>query len=209
MLALSAAASIILGCLGALFQKRVKRLLAYSSINNAGYVLAGLSTGSLPGLQAALTYLLLYSVTLLILFGVLAGAPGSRAVTHVNELGRLRAHGGIAVLTASMLFSLAGIPPLTGFWTKFFVLSELISLQMYALGAVAAFASIVSSFYYVSLVRILYFEEPASAASDYVPSFPVFSVPLLAVPVVLYPISPDLVHSFFFDLSCSFLLGLY
>ena len=210
-LSFCAALSIVVGCLGALFQKRVKRLLAYSSINNAGYVLAAFSTGSFSGLQAGLAYLLLYLATLLVLFGFLSGARGSVALASVNELGLMRDSAGASVLVSGLLFSLAGIPPLTGFWTKFFVLSELVSLKMYMLATVAAFASVLSSYYYVSLVRILHFEEPSVRPFNKTYSAP-FSglwLPLLSAPVLVYPLFPDIVHTTTRDIALGVFLGVY
>ena len=160
---ISGSLSIIIGCFGALFQKKIKRLLAYSSINNMGYVLAGLSIGNVSGLQASITYITLYSLSLLLLFALLLNVKkrdNSYAITYIVDLKYLRAggHRFTPLLCAFTLFSFAGLPPLTGFWIKFFILNGLISCNLYFVAALAAFASVVSSFYYVSLVKILYFE---------------------------------------------------
>ena len=197
---------MIIGCLGALFQKRVKRLLAYSSINNVGYGLAGLSTASVSGLQASITYMCLYSLSVLLLFSLLLGPSGTKSVTYVSELRRLRPSGLSAVLTALVLFSMAGIPPLTGFWIKFFVLHELIAAKMYLLAVVGALGSVLSSFYYISLIKVLYFEEgDVSCDSTVRPGFPAPLMALLAATLFVYPLAPNTVSHFFGYVASGFL----
>lgn len=197
--------SILLGCLGALFQKRVKRLLAYSSINNVGYAIAGLSIGNVGGLQASVTYMFFYSVTLMLLFALFLGSPQTRPITYVTDLKRLRLTPYLAVLTALCLFSLAGIPPLSGFWIKFFVLSELVNAKLYVLAAIGAFGSIISSFYYVSLIKILYFESVDSSVEPLVVGPPTAYLMLLATGLFAYPLFPALVYKLSGIFAISFL----
>lgn len=192
LLELCSAMSIIIGCLGALFQKRIKRLLAYSSINNVGFALASLSTGNVSGVEAAITYMLFYSLSLLCLFILIIYCSGSREATYVSELTRLRAIPFGAVLGALTLFSLAGIPPLSGFWTKFFVLQELVSSGCYALAVIGVIGSLVGSFYYLSLIRAVYLESFKAAGSRPARvSTPVLV--LLLAPIIAYPIAPSIV----------------
>mmetsp|Transcript_35133 Transcript_35133/g.48911 ORF Transcript_35133/g.48911 Transcript_35133/m.48911 type:complete len:208 (-) Transcript_35133:1372-1995(-) len=203
---MSSGLSIVLGCLGALFQKRIKRLLAYSSINNVGYGLAGLSVASLSGLQASITYMCLYALSVLLLFSLILGPFGTRAVTYVSELRRLRPSGLSAVLSALVLFSMAGIPPLTGFWIKFFVLYELMAAKLYLLAIIGALGSVLSSFYYVSLIKVLYFEEGGGSCGPTVfPSFPSPLLSLLATSLFVYPLAPNTVSHFFGYVASGFL----
>jgi NADH-quinone oxidoreductase subunit N len=207
--------SIVIGCFGALFQKKIKRLLAYSSINNMGYVLAGLSIGNVGGLQASLTYLFFYSVSLLLLFALILNVKkkdGGFGITYVVDLKYLCANGSIftPILCAVTLFSFAGIPPLTGFWIKFYILSELIYCKFYIVAALAAFASVVSSFYYVGLVKIIFFEDDTP---NFISSHKEISQPMgighiaflciLSISLVVYMVAPGLVDSFFYSLALS------
>lgn len=198
--------SIIFGCLGALFQKKIKRLLAYSSINNVGYGLAGLSVASLSGLQASIAYMCLYTLSVLLLFSLILGPCGSRAITYVSELRRLRPSGLSAVLSSLVLFSMAGIPPLTGFWIKFFILYELMAAKLYLLAIIGALGSVLSSFYYVSLIKILYFEEgDVSHSSTVSPSLPIPLLGMLAASLFVYPLAPNEVSHFFGYVASGFL----
>ena len=194
LVATSAAASIAVGCLGALYQKRVKRLLAYSSINNVGYALAALSTASPAGLQAGVAYLLFYVFTLALLF-ILLNSPAGEGITYISDMKKLRAYRPYDLIATAVLFSLAGIPPLSGFWVKFFVLSELINTEFYVLAVVGALFSVVSSFYYVNLIKILYFEKSVIHA-DAVTLIDgrISIVFVLSVVLVVYPLFPQAVY---------------
>jgi NADH-quinone oxidoreductase subunit N len=201
--------SIVLGCFGALFQKNIKRLLAYSSINNMGYVLAGLSVGNLSGLQAASTYLVFYCFSLLLLFTLILNCKkeGSPCITYTTDLKNLRVGNMfVPLLFALTLFSFAGIPPLTGFWTKFFILNELVSSKLYGLATIAAFSSVLSSFYYVSLIKILYFEEANLdlSVSNNISFLQIIFVCALSFTLIIYMVAPGLVDSYFYSLALSF-----
>lgn len=106
---------IVVGCVGALFQKRVKRLLAYSSINNIGYILAGLSIGNISGVQASVTYMLFYMFGLLVFFCLLVEDNTQRPITYISDIKRLRKNPFLSFVMSFCLFSIAGIPPLSGF----------------------------------------------------------------------------------------------
>jgi NADH-quinone oxidoreductase subunit N len=201
--------SIVIGCFGALFQKKIKRLLAYSSINNVGYVLAGLSIGNLSGLQAASTYLVFYCFSLLLLFTLILNCKkeGDHNITYIVDLKNLRVGGMLTPLLCTLtLFSFAGIPPLTGFWIKFFILNELVASKLYVIATIAAFASVLSSFYYVSLIKILYFEEDnldMSVSNSMGPIQTLF-VCALAFTLIIYIIAPGIVDSYFYSLALTF-----
>jgi len=201
--------SIVIGCLGALFQKKIKRLLAYSSINNVGYVIAGLSIGNLSGLQAATTYLVFYCLSLLLLFALILNCKkeGGHGITYIVELKYLRVGGMFTPLLCTLaLFSFAGIPPLTGFWIKFFILNELVASKLYLLATIAAFASVLSSFYYVSLIKILYFEEesPDLSVSNSMSVAQTVFVCILASSLVIYILAPGVIDSYFYSLALNF-----
>ena len=183
--------SMLVGCLGALFQKRVKRILAYSSVSNAGFLLSALACGNFAGVETALVYLGFYCASLAVFLRLLD--VDSSPVTYVSDLSRLRNSESSAPLAALALFSMAGIPPLTGFWIKFFVLKELVSSSFYILATVAALTSVLSSFYYVGLVRAMYFETPAEAR-PYEDPFSDAGCIAAAVLFLVYPLAPDLIQ---------------
>lgn len=188
---LCAGSSMLVGCFGALFQKRVKRILAYSSVSNAGFILSALSCGSFSGASVALVYLGFYCASLAVFLRMLDVTPSP--ITYVSDLSRLRSSESSATLAALALFSMAGIPPLTGFWIKFFVLKELIASSCFILAVIAALTSVVSSFYYVGLVRSMYFEIPAGLA-PYKAPFSGAGAFVAATPFLVYPLFPDFIQ---------------
>jgi NADH-quinone oxidoreductase subunit N len=170
-----------------------------------GYALAGLSIGNVGGLQSSLVYMLFYSATLMLLLSLLLGKAGNQPVTYVTDLNRLRSSPMAAVLATLTLFSLAGIPPLSGFWIKFFVLSELFNAKLYTLAVIGAFGSIFSSFYYVSLIKVLYFEEANSLTDSYNVGVPTPFLGILSFSLVSYPLFPGLIY----ELSGSFAISFF
>lgn len=196
--------SILLGCFGALFQKKIKRLLAYSSINNIGYILAGVSIGNVSGLQASLLYFFFYCLSLSFVFILILGPFNSKPLTYIVELQKLRSSYAGSVTLALLLFSMAGIPPLSGFWIKFFILYELISAKLYILAVVGAFASIISSFYYVSLIKILYFERTSFQNKTF--NFPSYLSILPVLTLFAYPLFPQMLNQVSENMALSFFI---
>ena len=206
--------SIVIGCFGALFQKRIKRLLAYSSINNAGYGLAGLAVGNVDGFQAGLSYIVFYCFSLLLFFIIILNCKSGDkpGITYIVDLKNLKSNNNllVPVMCTITLFSFAGIPPLTGFWIKFFVLNALIAEKLYLLALVAALASVVSSFYYVSLIKVLFFEEytpQLNIKQDYSGAIGGLSMALF-FGVFAYALAPGIVNTYFFSFVVSLLTPL-
>jgi NADH-quinone oxidoreductase subunit N len=158
-------ASMVLGAFAAIGQSNIKRLLAYSSIANMGFALVGLAAGSVEGVQGVLVYMLIYLVTTLGVFAcVLAMRRKGVYVESISDLAGLgRTNKGLAFVLAMLMFSLAGIPPLAGFFGKLFVFSAAIKAGLYVLAIVGVIASVVGAYYYLRIVKIMYFEEPAAA----------------------------------------------
>ena len=161
-----ALASIVVGALGAIGQKNIKRLMAYSSINNVGFILVGLATANEQGASAMLFYMAVYVA--MSVGGFLAilmlrdenGAP----VEEIERLGGLsRTRPGLALALAIVMFSLAGIPPLFGFWGKFLVFQAAVDADMMALAFIGFAASVIGAFYYLKVVKVIYFDEPVDA----------------------------------------------
>ena len=156
-------ASIILGAVGAIGQTNIKRLLAYSSINNVGFVLVGLAAGTEAGVSATLTYLVIYVLMTLGSFACVLQMRGGDGV-HVEDIhslaGLSRRQPVLAAALAIFMFSLAGIPPLLGFWAKFVVFDAAVAAGLLPLAAIGIAASTIGAFYYLEIVKIMYFDEP-------------------------------------------------
>ncbi|NQU10920.1 NADH-quinone oxidoreductase subunit N [bacterium] len=191
-----AAATLLYGNLGAIPQRNIKRLLGYSSIGHAGYLLLGVAAGTPFGLAAVLFYLVQYAVTNLCGFLVIvavSGATGTDDISSYAGLGKRSPLLGVGLFLA--LASLAGLPPLSGFFGKFQLFAAVIERaatdgRYYLLAAVGAIGVVVSLYYYFNVARAIYLEEPATDAP--IPVHPVTRVALvigLAIIVVLgvYP----------------------
>jgi NADH-quinone oxidoreductase subunit N len=153
--------SMLVGAFGALKQMELKRLLAYSSIGHVGFMLMGVLIGGEAGLQAMLIYLALYVFMSIGAFGfVMALQRGGLPVTRIEALGGLSKNcASSAMFMALIMFSMAGIPPLAGFFGKFYVLMAAIEAEYYWLVALGLFSSVVSAYYYLKIVKVMYFDE--------------------------------------------------
>lgn len=157
-----ALASIILGAAGAIGQKNIKRLLAYSSINNVGFMLIGLATGTQMGVESILTYLIVYLVTTLGAFLVvlqLTDKDGNRVESIPALAGLSERRPGLAAAMAVFLLSLAGIPPLFGFWPKFLVFEAAVAADLVPLAVAGIVASVIGAYYYIAVIKTMYFDD--------------------------------------------------
>jgi len=156
-------ASMILGALAAINQKNVKRLMAYSSIANIGYALIGLATGVEAGVRGILFYMAVYALMTLGAFGcILCMRRQGRMIEDIADLsGLARTQPGLALAMAIFMFSLAGLPPLAGFLAKFYIFLAAIDAGFNALAVIGVLASVVGAYYYVRIVKVMYFDEPA------------------------------------------------
>ena len=153
--------SIVIGALGAIGQANIKRLMAYSSINNVGFILIGLATATQSGASAMLVYLAIYVVTTVAGFVVvllLRDADGAPVEAIADLAGLSKTRPWLALAMASVMFSLAGIPPLFGFWAKFVVFRAAVQADLIALAAIGIAASVIGAFYYIKIVKIMYFD---------------------------------------------------
>jgi NADH-quinone oxidoreductase subunit N len=161
-----ALASIVVGALGAIGQKNIKRLMAYSSINNVGFILIGLAAANVQGASAMLFYLVLYIAMTVAGFAamlMLKDENGNQVEEIAKFSGLSRTRPGLALALAIVMFSLAGIPPLFGFWGKFLVFKAAVDADMMALAFLGFAASVIGAFYYLKIVKVIYFDEPADA----------------------------------------------
>jgi NADH-quinone oxidoreductase subunit N len=159
--------SIIIGAVGAIGQQNLKRLLAYSSINNVGFILIGLAAGTEQGVAAMLVYLAIYVAMTLGSFIVLMqlkDCDGEYRETFADVAGLSKTRPALAAVFAIFMFSLAGIPPLFGFWGKLVVFQAAVAADLLALAVIGIAASVIGAFYYLKVVKAMYFDE----ASDVV-----------------------------------------
>jgi NADH-quinone oxidoreductase subunit N len=165
--------SMALGAFAALRQQNIKRLMAYSSIGNVGYILLGLAAGSEKGIQAVVFYLAIYLVMTLGVFAtILLMKRRGVMVEGVNDLAGLgRTHPMMAFALLLFMFSLAGIPPLAGFWGKLYIFMAAVEAKLYWPAVLGVLASVVASYYYLRIVKVMYFDEPGEALDQ-----PVFGV---------------------------------
>lgn len=160
----AAVASIVVGALGAIGQGNIKRLLAYSSINNVGFILLGLAAATPQGASAMLFYLAVYVAMTLggfVAVLMLKDAEGNHLEQIADIAGLSRTRPLLALGLATVMFSLAGIPPLLGFWGKFVVFQAVVEAGMVPLAALGIAASVIGAFYYLKVVKVMYFDEPA------------------------------------------------
>jgi NADH-quinone oxidoreductase subunit N len=156
-------ASMLLGAFAALPQNNIKRLLAYSSIGHVGYALLGLAAGSPAGISGILLYLAIYLAMSVGVWGcVLAMRRQSRMVEGIDDLAGLsRSNPMLAMAMAIFMFAMAGIPPLAGFFGKFYIFLSVIEAGMYGLAVVGVLSSVVAAYYYLRIVKVMYFDEAA------------------------------------------------
>ncbi len=164
VLAFVSIASMVLGAFAAIGQTNIKRLMAYSSIGHMGYALVGLVAGSQSGVSGVIVYMSVYLAMTLGTFAcILAMRRKEGMVEDIADLSGLsRTNPLMAFLLAALMFSLAGIPPLAGFFGKFFVFRAAVEAEFYALAVIGVLASAVSAFYYLRIVKVMYFDEPVT-----------------------------------------------
>lgn len=158
-------ASMALGAFAAIGQTNIKRLMAYSSISHMGYALIGLAAASPEGVRGVIIYMTIYVLMTLGTFGcILAMRRREGAVEDIYDLsGLARTNGAMAFVLAMLMFSLAGIPPLAGFFAKFFVFAAAIKAGLVGLAVIGVVTSVVGAYYYLRIVKVMYFDEPAEA----------------------------------------------
>jgi NADH-quinone oxidoreductase subunit N len=156
-------ASMALGSFAAIGQRNIKRLMAYSSIGHMGFALIGLAAGTFEGIQGVLVYMAIYLTMTLGVFAVILSMRRSHGmVESIDQLaGLARNNPAMAFFMAMLLFSMAGIPPLAGFFAKFYVFLAAIKAGLYILAVIGVVTSVVGAYYYLLIVKVMYFDEPA------------------------------------------------
>ena len=186
-------ASMVFGAIAAIGQKNLKRLIAYSSIGHMGYALAGLSVGTNEGIQSSVSYISIYLIMNLGLFSCLFMMKrNNKYYENIDDLSGLsKNHPLISFSLLIILFSLAGIPPMAGFFAKFYVFASVIKQEMYFLAIIGLLATVISAFYYLSIIKTIYFDpEKEKYDSDHSIGLKI-SLALSTLLILLYFIYPN------------------
>ena len=189
-----AIASMALGAFAAIAQTNIKRLMAYSSIGHVGYALVGLAAGTGDGYSAVLVYMAIYIVMTLGAFAViLAMQRSGRMVEEIGDLtGLSRTNPLMAAMMLIFMFSMAGIPPLAGFYAKLYVFLAAVEAELYFLAVIGLVTSVVGAYYYIRIVKVMYFDEPEDAL-DPRPGRDLGAIQLVAgLATLLFFLSPSL-----------------
>jgi NADH-quinone oxidoreductase subunit N len=202
VLALIAAASMIVGNVTAIAQNNVKRMLAYSSIAHAGYMLSGIAAGTADGEKGILFYLVAYTFMNIGAFGIVSWVEQQedKGLTFDDYAGLSARQPALAALMSIFMFSLAGIPPFAGFFGKYYVFLAAVKADLTWLAIVGVLTSLVSVYYYLRLVVVMYFREGEADVDKKVPIPAVLAVSLAAALVIVLGIYPSLI----LDLTKSF-----
>jgi NADH-quinone oxidoreductase subunit N len=185
-------ASMILGGVAAIGQKNIKRLLAYSSIGHIGYALAGVATGVISGYESAVVYISIYVIMNIGAFSCLyLLKKDGEYKENISDLsGISRKHPILAISFLIILFSLAGIPPLGGFFAKFYVFTAVVEQKMYALAIIGLLTTVISAFYYLKIIKTIYFDDSVisfDVAKNKFAQFSIFISCSILLTFFLYP----------------------
>ena len=186
-------ASMLFGAIAAIGQTNIKRLVAYSSIGHIGYTLAGLATGSNEGIQSSIIYISIYVIMNLALFSCLLMLKrNDQYYEEIDDLSGLsKNHPLLSFSFLIILFSLAGIPPLAGFFAKFYVFKAVIEQSMYFLAIVGLLSTVVAAFYYLRIIKIIYFDKEKEKYDQDHSLWLKFSLTFSTILILLYFIFPS------------------
>ena len=196
-------ASMILGAVAAMVQTNFKRLLAYSSIGHIGYALAGVATGAVSGYQSAIVYISIYVVMNIGAFSCLyLFKKDGQYKENISDLsGISKKHPLLAISLLIILFSLAGVPPLGGFFAKFYIFVAVLEKEMYALAIIGLLTTVMSAFYYLKIIKTIYFDDSAitfETGKNKTAQVSIFASCAILVTFFLYPsVLNNLVTSLF------------
>jgi len=162
-------ASMVLGAVAAIGQTNIKRLFAYSSIGHIGYAIAGIATGTENGFRSTLVYITIYAVMNVGAFAfIFLMKRNGKYIEEIDELsGSSKNHPLMSFSLLVILFSLAGIPPLAGFFAKFYIFMSVVESQMYVLAVIGLVTTVISAFYYIRIIKVMYFDSPRKPFENY------------------------------------------
>ena len=186
-------ASMLFGAIAAIGQTNLKRLIAYSSIGHIGYTLAGLATGSNDGIQSSVIYITIYIFMNLGLFSCLLMMK--RNNTYFEDMedlsGLSKNHPLLSLSLLLILFSLAGIPPLAGFFAKFYIFKSVLEQSMYFLAVVGLLSTVIAAFYYLRIIKIMYFDKEKQKYDTDHSLWLKFSLTFSTILILMYFIFPS------------------
>ena len=186
-------ASMLFGAIAAIGQTNIKRLIAYSSIGHIGYTLAGLATGSNEGIQSSIVYITIYVIMNLAFFSCLLMLKrNNQYYEDIDDLSGLsKNHPLLSLSLLVILFSLAGIPPLAGFFAKFYIFTAVLEQSMYFLAIVGLLSTVIAAFYYLRIIKIIYFDKEKEKYDDDHSLWLKFSLTFSTILILLYFIFPS------------------
>jgi len=187
-------ASMLLGSFAAIMQTNIKRLMAYSSIGHVGFALLGLVAGNAEGLRGVMVYMFIYLIMNVGMFVCIMSMRRKEdgMVEDIKELSGLsKSHPIMAAFISIFMFSLAGVPPLAGFFAKWYVIIPIVNAGYFSLAVIAVLASVIGAYYYIRIVKVMYFDEPAE---EFIPqkSKPMKIIATLSAILVLAFIIPQI-----------------
>ena len=187
----AALVSILVGAVGAIGQSNIKRLLAYSSINNVGFILVGLAAATPQGVASMLLYLAVYvamTIGSFVAVLMMRDADGRPLEAIADLAGLSRTRFALAFCLMCLMFSLAGIPPLMGFWAKLVVFQAAVNAGLFVVAVLAVVGSVIGAFYYIKIVKVMFFDEPADTirgGSDWA-HWALLAISTIAISPVMY-----------------------
>jgi NADH-quinone oxidoreductase subunit N len=186
-------ASMLFGAIAAIGQTNIKRLVAYSSIGHIGYTLAGLATGSNEGIQSSIIYISIYVIMNLALFSCLLMLKrNDQYYEDIDDLSGLsKNHPLLSLSLLVILFSLAGIPPLAGFFAKFYIFKAVIEQSMYFLAIIGLLSTVIAAFYYLRIIKTIYFDKEKEKYDEDHSLWLKFSLTFSTILILLYFIFPS------------------
>jgi NADH-quinone oxidoreductase subunit N len=196
-------ASMFLGAVAAIGQNNLKRLMAYSSIGHVGFILAGLSIATPESLSAVLVYIVIYVFMNIGVFACIMSLNRNGVYfENISDLSGLSKHHPlIAICLTILTFSLAGIPPLAGFFAKFYIFLAIIQHKVYYLAVIGLLSAVIAAFYYLRIIKVIYFDE-AKESYDKTPNFGLrFSILVSTVFILFYFIDPSSLNTIVESLS--------
>ena len=194
---------MVFGAVAAIGQKKLKRLIAYSSISHMGFALAGLSVGTNQGIQNSIIYLIIYLIMNIAFFCCLFMLKReNQYFDKVEDLSGLsKNHPLLSLCLMIILFSLAGIPPLAGFFAKFYIFTAVIEQSMYFLAIVGLLSTVIAAFYYIRLIKVMYFDEQKEKY-DLNHSIGLKMILVISSTIILiYFINPNIINNFVLDIT--------
>ena len=196
-------ASMILGAVAAIGQRNIKRLIAYSSIGHIGYAIAGISTGSESGFRNAIIYITIYAVMNIGAFAfILMMKRGQKYIEDIGELsGASKNHPLMCFGLLIILFSLAGIPPLAGFFAKFYIFMSVIENGMFTLAIIGLVTTVISAYYYIRIIKIMYFDETKMPFENYKNLGIQISLTLSCLLLISFFLYPSILNSIVSNIS--------